>query len=58
MDNNLTKLYEFMKKRMSALEHEILMDKGGGLADSQAKYMEVKFWKEYIERECKDDKTS
>lgn len=37
---------------MAALQREIDRDKGGGLSDSHAKYMECKFWKEYIEREC------
>jgi hypothetical protein len=47
----LIKLHEFMSMRMKALESDINRDKMGGLADSNAKYMECKFWKEYIERE-------
>jgi hypothetical protein len=44
------KILDFMTKRFNALQNEIDRDKGGGLADSLAKWQEVKYWKEAIER--------
>jgi hypothetical protein len=46
----MNELLEFMKKRKAALQSEIDRDKGAGLSDSLAKWQEVKFWIEYIER--------
>lgn len=46
----MNELLAFMKKRKEVLQNEIDRDKGSGLADSLAKWQEVKFWIEYIER--------
>jgi len=44
------KIIDFMTKRMNALQEQINRDFGGGLSDRLAKWQEVKYWKEAIER--------
>jgi hypothetical protein len=56
MNMNEQKLLERMKIRKAALQNEIDRDKGGGLADSLAKWQEVKYWIEAIERKEFHDK--
>lgn len=48
------KIHSFMTQRFHALQKEIDRDKGGGLSDSLAKWQEVKYWKEAIERNVFD----
>lgn len=55
---NEEKLLSFMEKRMAALKDQVNRDIGGGLSDRLAKWYEVKYWKEAIERkEFHDDPT-
>jgi hypothetical protein len=48
LDKN--KLLEAMTKRKNALYNQITRDFGGGLAGRTYEHMEVKYWKEAIER--------
>jgi hypothetical protein len=50
------KILNFMEKRMSTLQEQVNRDFGGGLSDRLAKWQEVKYWKEAIERKEFDTK--
>jgi hypothetical protein len=53
-----TKIHSFMAQRFDLLQDDINRDFGGGLSDRLAKWQEVKYWKEAIERGVFDEDES